>query len=58
MWSDGETVRKILNGGGGLSEELTKCASHLFPHAKILSAYGMSTSFVGSLCFFGYTSLW
>ncbi|CAL9163271.1 unnamed protein product [Musa hybrid cultivar] len=42
MWSDGETVRKILNGGGGLSEELTKCASHLFPHAKILSAYGMT----------------
>ncbi|PRQ29647.1 putative o-succinylbenzoate--CoA ligase [Rosa chinensis] len=37
-----ETVKKILNGGGGLSIELTKAATKLFPKAKLLSAYGMT----------------
>ncbi|CAL5009876.1 unnamed protein product [Urochloa decumbens] len=36
------TVTKILNGGGGLSEELMDGASQLFPHAAIFSAYGMT----------------
>lgn len=36
-----ETVTKILNGGGGLSEELVEGASRLFPRATILSAYGV-----------------
>ncbi|CAO2176598.1 unnamed protein product [Urochloa humidicola] len=36
------TVTKILNGGGGLSEELVDGASQLFPHAAIFSAYGMT----------------
>lgn len=35
-----ESVKKILNGGGGLSSELTKAAIKLFPQAKLLSAYG------------------
>ncbi|KAF0900499.1 hypothetical protein E2562_032106 [Oryza meyeriana var. granulata] len=38
----GMTVTKILNGGGGLSSELISGASHLFPHATIFSAYGMT----------------
>ncbi|XP_020099995.1 2-succinylbenzoate--CoA ligase, chloroplastic/peroxisomal isoform X2 [Ananas comosus] len=37
-----ETVTKILNGGGGLSEELVEGASRLFPRATICSAYGMT----------------
>lgn len=37
------TVTKILNGGGGLSEELMDGASQLFSHAAIFSAYGMSS---------------
>uniref|UniRef100_J3MQ36 AMP-dependent synthetase/ligase domain-containing protein n=2 Tax=Oryza brachyantha TaxID=4533 RepID=J3MQ36_ORYBR len=40
----GMTVTKILNGGGGLSSELITGASHLFPHATIFSAYGMTES--------------
>jgi len=36
------TVTKILNGGGGLSEELMDGASQLFPRAAIFSAYGMT----------------
>ncbi|XP_072968598.1 2-succinylbenzoate--CoA ligase, chloroplastic/peroxisomal [Typha angustifolia] len=38
----GETVTKILNGGGTLSQDLIKGASCLFPHAAIVSAYGMT----------------
>ncbi|XP_061996286.1 2-succinylbenzoate--CoA ligase, chloroplastic/peroxisomal-like [Rosa rugosa] len=37
-----ENVKKILNGGGGLSIALTKAATKLFPKAKLLSAYGMT----------------
>nr|CAB3482042.1 unnamed protein product [Digitaria exilis] len=36
------TVTKILNGGGGLSEELMDGASRLFPRVAIFSAYGMT----------------
>ncbi|XP_020593308.1 2-succinylbenzoate--CoA ligase, chloroplastic/peroxisomal isoform X2 [Phalaenopsis equestris] len=39
---NGETVNKILNGGGSLSTELVKGAIDLFPNAKIISAYGMT----------------
>lgn len=39
---DIESVKKILNGGGGLSVALTKAATKLFPQAKLLSAYGMT----------------
>ncbi|KAK9290807.1 hypothetical protein L1049_008985 [Liquidambar formosana] len=35
-------MRKILNGGGGLSMELIKDATKFFPKAKLLSAYGMT----------------
>ncbi|XP_021812410.1 2-succinylbenzoate--CoA ligase, chloroplastic/peroxisomal [Prunus avium] len=41
-WKSMESVKKILNGGGGLSSELTKAAIKLFPQAKLLSAYGMT----------------
>ncbi|XP_019701467.1 2-succinylbenzoate--CoA ligase, chloroplastic/peroxisomal isoform X2 [Elaeis guineensis] len=41
-WISSDNVTKILNGGGGLSEELKKGASCLFPYAKIISAYGMT----------------
>ncbi|XP_058071605.1 2-succinylbenzoate--CoA ligase, chloroplastic/peroxisomal isoform X2 [Magnolia sinica] len=41
-WTGGESVKKILSGGGGLSNELLKGASHVFPNAKIVSAYGMT----------------
>ncbi|KAJ3678331.1 hypothetical protein LUZ60_002134 [Juncus effusus] len=37
-----ETVTKILNGGGGLSEDLIKGSISLFPNSTILSAYGMT----------------
>ncbi|KAL5577394.1 hypothetical protein UlMin_019093 [Ulmus minor] len=37
-----ECVKKILNGGGGLSLKLTKQAVSFFPKAKIFSAYGMT----------------
>ncbi|EPS58231.1 hypothetical protein M569_16584, partial [Genlisea aurea] len=36
------SVTKILNGGGGLSAELTKEAVRIFPRAKLISAYGMT----------------
>ncbi|KAL7211280.1 hypothetical protein ACSBR2_014209 [Camellia fascicularis] len=41
-WKGKENVRKILNGGGGLSIELIKYATIFFPRAKLLSAYGMT----------------
>ncbi|EHA8587296.1 putative 2-succinylbenzoate--CoA ligase, chloroplastic/peroxisomal [Cocos nucifera] len=41
-WNNRDSITKILNGGGGLSEELKKGASCLFPRAKIISAYGMT----------------
>ncbi|KAM0951679.1 putative o-succinylbenzoate--CoA ligase [Dioscorea sansibarensis] len=41
-WEGGTRVRKILNGGGSLSVELLSNAIHVFPHAKIVSAYGMT----------------
>ncbi|XP_062095980.1 2-succinylbenzoate--CoA ligase, chloroplastic/peroxisomal isoform X2 [Humulus lupulus] len=41
-WKGVESVKKILNGGGGLSIALTKEAVKLFPRAKLLSAYGMT----------------
>ncbi|KAF3450298.1 hypothetical protein FNV43_RR06378 [Rhamnella rubrinervis] len=37
-----DCVKKILNGGGGLSTELARHASKFFPRAKLLSAYGMT----------------
>ncbi|KAL7102595.1 hypothetical protein ACP275_08G129300 [Erythranthe tilingii] len=37
-----ESVKKILNGGGGLSIELINSATKLFPRANIQSAYGMT----------------
>ncbi|KAI3466875.1 hypothetical protein Pfo_023538 [Paulownia fortunei] len=37
-----ESVKKILNGGGGLSVEFLKDATKFFPRATILSAYGMT----------------
>jgi hypothetical protein len=36
----GVTVTKILNGGGGLQDDLINGASQLFPRAAIFSAYG------------------
>lgn len=41
-WKGKEAVKKILNGGGGLSAELIKDACIFFPKAKIISAYGMT----------------
>ncbi|KAM1459315.1 hypothetical protein ACFX2I_036269 [Malus domestica] len=41
-WKGIDSVKKVLNGGGGLSIELTKAAIKLFPKAKLLSAYGMT----------------
>ncbi|KAL6857248.1 hypothetical protein ACP4OV_018630 [Aristida adscensionis] len=40
--SDCGTVSKILNGGGGLSDDFMNGACQLFPHAAIFSAYGMT----------------
>ncbi|XP_078170928.1 acyl-activating enzyme 14 isoform X1 [Carex rostrata] len=37
-----KSVKKILNGGGSLSEDLIKEATVLFPNATIFSAYGMT----------------
>lgn len=37
-----KTVKKILNGGGGLVQELVEDAAKVFPGAKIISAYGMT----------------
>uniref|UniRef100_I1MG39 AMP-dependent synthetase/ligase domain-containing protein n=1 Tax=Glycine max TaxID=3847 RepID=I1MG39_SOYBN len=41
-WKGGETVKKILNGGGSLSHELIKDTSIFFHKAKLISAYGMT----------------
>ncbi|XP_021888490.1 2-succinylbenzoate--CoA ligase, chloroplastic/peroxisomal [Carica papaya] len=41
-WTTKESVKKILNGGGGLSRELIKDVTNIFPRAKLLSAYGMT----------------
>ncbi|GLT35708.1 hypothetical protein SLA2020_101360 [Shorea laevis] len=41
-WKGRDCVKKILNGGGGLSNELIKDATKFFPRAKLLSAYGMT----------------
>ncbi|GLU17540.1 hypothetical protein SLE2022_339020 [Rubroshorea leprosula] len=41
-WKGRGSVKKILNGGGGLSNELIKDATKFFPRAKLLSAYGMT----------------
>ncbi|KAJ4702962.1 2-succinylbenzoate--CoA ligase [Melia azedarach] len=41
-WKGRDSVKRILNGGGGLSIELTKEATSFFPRAKLLSAYGMT----------------
>ncbi|RDX95199.1 2-succinylbenzoate--CoA ligase, chloroplastic/peroxisomal, partial [Mucuna pruriens] len=41
-WKGGETVKKILNGGGSLSVELIKDTSIFFHKAKLISAYGMT----------------
>uniref|UniRef100_A0A1D1YDS6 4-coumarate--CoA ligase n=1 Tax=Anthurium amnicola TaxID=1678845 RepID=A0A1D1YDS6_9ARAE len=41
-WIGGESVKKVLNGGGGLSHDLTGAAMKIFPHAKLISAYGMT----------------
>ncbi|CAA0830109.1 2-succinylbenzoate--CoA ligase-chloroplastic/peroxisomal, partial [Striga hermonthica] len=37
-----ESVKKILNGGGGLSTELTKDTIEIFLSATLMSAYGMT----------------
>ncbi|KAG8494881.1 hypothetical protein CXB51_012500 [Gossypium anomalum] len=39
-----DSVKKILNGGGGLSDNLIKDATRLFPRAKLLSAYETCSS--------------
>ncbi|GLU17535.1 hypothetical protein SLE2022_338970 [Rubroshorea leprosula] len=44
-WNGRGSVKKILNGGGGLSNELIKDATKFFPRAKLLSAYGALNSF-------------
>ncbi|XP_077243869.1 acyl-activating enzyme 14 [Tasmannia lanceolata] len=41
-WRGGESVTKVLNGGGGLSNDLLKGATRIFPNARLLSAYGMT----------------
>ncbi|KAK9088147.1 hypothetical protein Scep_027229 [Stephania cephalantha] len=41
-WNGQGIVKKILNGGGGLSAKLTDNATELFPNAKLLAAYGMT----------------
>ncbi|KAH9747741.1 2-succinylbenzoate--CoA ligase /(peroxisomal) [Citrus sinensis] len=41
-WKGRDSVKKILNGGGGLSSELMKEATNSFPKAKLISAYGGS----------------
>lgn len=43
-WRGGVNVKKILNGGGGLSINLLKSAAHIFPNATIFSAYGKPLS--------------
>ncbi|KAK9086097.1 hypothetical protein Sjap_026508 [Stephania japonica] len=41
-WNGRGIVKKILNGGGGLSVKLTDDAAEVFSNAKLLSAYGMT----------------
>ncbi|KAL9452870.1 hypothetical protein AB3S75_008623 [Citrus x aurantiifolia] len=41
-WKGRDSVKKILNGGGGLPSELMKEATNSFPKAKLISAYGMT----------------
>ncbi|MED6135057.1 hypothetical protein PIB30_042743 [Stylosanthes scabra] len=41
-WKGGETLKKILNGGGSLSLELIKDTNLFFHKAKLISAYGMT----------------
>ena len=55
-WMGGEMVKKILNGGGGLSVELIKGATRIFPNAKLLSAYGMFS--LQPSCFCSFLSRW
>ncbi|XWS09667.1 hypothetical protein CRYUN_Cryun39dG0008800 [Craigia yunnanensis] len=49
-WKGRDSVKKILNGGGGLSHDLIKDATKFFPRAKLFSAYGM-TETCSSLAF-------
>lgn len=35
-----KTVKKILNGGGGLLQGLVENAARVFPRAKLISTYG------------------
>ncbi|KAK6267479.1 hypothetical protein QUC31_011639 [Theobroma cacao] len=49
-WKGRDSVKKILNGGGGLSYDLVKDVIKFFPRAKLLSAYGM-TETCSSLAF-------
>ncbi|CAA6668083.1 unnamed protein product [Spirodela intermedia] len=41
-WAGAKSVRKVLNGGGGLSHDLICAAVRMFPCAKLISAYGMT----------------
>ncbi|KAL1358870.1 hypothetical protein AAHE18_04G064600 [Arachis hypogaea] len=43
-WKGGETVKKILNGGGSLSLELIKDTNLFFHKAKLISAYETCSS--------------
>lgn len=45
-----ESVKKILNGGGGLSLELVKDAIRLFPRATLVSAYGVFSNLQYQIC--------
>ncbi|KAH7545495.1 hypothetical protein FEM48_Zijuj01G0099900 [Ziziphus jujuba var. spinosa] len=42
IWKGRNSIKKILNGGGGLSTKLIRDAAQFFPRAKLLSAYGMT----------------
>lgn len=53
-WKVTESVKKILNGGGGLSNGLIEDAIKFFPRAKILSAYGASLIALCSFLYFCY----
>ncbi|KAL4200711.1 hypothetical protein AMTRI_Chr02g212560 [Amborella trichopoda] len=37
-----KSVKKILNGAGSLSDPIARAVINIFPHAKLLSAYGMT----------------
>ncbi|KAM7270099.1 hypothetical protein ACFE04_029313 [Oxalis oulophora] len=49
-WKGRYCLRKILNGGGGMSKVLLQEAINIFPKAKLVSAYGM-TETTSSLSF-------